>query len=174
MKFSMEDCITSLRRTPIVIQSLLKDLPESWINSNEGEGTWSPKQIIAHLIHGERTDWILRAEIMLDDEADKNFVPFDMNAHFKMAETMTTRLLQNEFSKARSMNVSRLIAWDLSEEDLDKTGIHPEFGEVTLRQHLATWVIHDHSHVSQICRVFVKNYKEEVGPWGKYHRLLRD
>jgi len=173
MEFNLDHCIVNLRRTPVVIQALIHDLPRGWVTADEGEGTWSPKQIIAHMVVGEQSDWITRGEIILSDAENKEFEPFDMNAHYALAEQMGIREIRNEFSKLRSLNLATLTGWNLSPEQLKRTGIHPEFGEVTLQQLLATWVAHDLSHIAQISRVFAKQYKNEAGPWTQYLRILQ-
>lgn len=172
MDFNLEHCIINLRRTPVVIQALLLDLPQGWVKNSDGAGSWNTKEILAHLILGEQTDWIPRAKIILSDNEDKNFTPFDMVSHIEMAKNTPTRDLRNEFSKLRSLNLATLSRWKLTGNDLDKTGIHPEFGEVTLRQLLATWVAHDLSHIAQISRVLARQYKTEAGPWSKYLPIL--
>jgi hypothetical protein len=173
MDFNLEHCIINLRRTPVVIQALLHDLPEGWVKNREGEGSWNTKEIIAHLILGERTDWISRAKIILADGNNKAFAPFDMDSHIELAKNTKTRQLRNEFSKLRSINLAILTNWQLDENQLNKTGIHPEFGEVTLKQLLATWVAHDLSHIAQISRVLAAQYKNETGPWKKYLKILQ-
>lgn len=171
MTFSLSSSISVLERTPLVLEQMLKDLPDEWIHNNEGNDTWSTYEVVGHLIHGEKTDWIPRMEIILSDKADKHFVPFDRFAMLN-AETKNLTDLLEEFQTLRKKNLEILSSKNLSEKDLHRKGIHPEFGEVTLRQMLATWVAHDLGHIAQISRVMAKQYKNETGPWVKYLRVL--
>lgn len=172
MKYALPDAIAILERTPSVLDGWLRDLPDAWTSPNEGPDTWSAFDVMGHLIHGEKTDWIPRARIILSEAADKRFEPFDRFAQFENSVGKTLSQLLDEFASLRSDNLKTLKSWNLQETDLDKTGIHPAFGTVTLRQHLATWVTHDFTHISQIARVMAKQYKEEVGPWVKYIGVL--
>jgi hypothetical protein len=171
MNFSLLSSISVLERTPFVLEQLLKDLPNEWIQNNEGEKTWSPYEVVGHLIHGEKTDWIPRMEIMLSDKQDKRFVPFDRFAMLNTVPKTLAELLE-EFKSLRKKGLEILVSKNLSENDLLKTGIHPEFGNVTLKQLLSTWVAHDLGHINQISRVMAKQYKQEAGPWVKYLRVL--
>lgn len=171
MNFSLPSSIYVLQQTPLVLEQMLNDLPDEWIYNNEGKDTWSPYDVLGHLIHGEKTDWIPRMEIILSDKADKRFVPFDRFAMINAEKQSLTELLE-EFKSIRKKNLEILASKKLIEKDLDKTGIHPEFGEVMLKQLLATWVAHDLGHIAQIARVMAKQYKEEAGPWVKYLRVL--
>ena len=171
MNFSLPSSISVLERTPSVLESMLKDLPDEWINNNEGNDTWSPYEVVGHLIHGEKTDWIPRMEIILSDKTDKRFVPFDRFAMMHTEKKSLTELLE-EFKALRKKSLATLVSKNLTSLDLDKAGIHPDFGNVTLRQLLATWVAHDLGHIAQISRVMAKQYKQEAGPWVKYLRIL--
>lgn len=173
MNFSLEKTLEILERTPNVIEALLLDLPDEWTKNNEGPETWSPFDVLGHLIHGEKTDWIPRMEIILSDHGDKTFEPFDMKAHFKAGEGKSLAQLLDEFREFRSQNLQHLKSKRLTEKDLDKKGIHPEFGEVTLREMLSTWAVHDLNHLAQISRVMAKQYESEVGPWKKYLGILK-
>ncbi|TXN35055.1 DinB family protein [Flagellimonas hymeniacidonis] len=174
MEFNITESIQILTKTPSVISNLLKDLPETWIKTNEGVDTWSPYDVVGHLIHGEKTDWIPRALIILGENEDKAFVPFDRFAQLKNSSSRTLKQLLAEFEELRTENIQKLQALSIDEQTLERKGIHPEFGEVTLKQLLATWVVHDLGHINQITRVMAKNYKIEVGPWTKYLAILRD
>ncbi len=174
MEFNITESIQILTKTPSVISNLLKDLPETWIKTNEGVDTWSPYDVVGHLIHGEKTDWIPRALIILSENEDKAFVPFDRFAQLKNSSSRTLKQLLAEFEELRAQNIQKLQALSIDEQTLERKGIHPEFGEVTLKQLLATWVVHDLGHINQITRVMAKNYKIEVGPWTKYLAILRD
>jgi len=171
MDFNLDEGIPILERTPSVISRLLEDLPEDWTRVNEGPDTWSPRQVVAHLINGERTDWIPRARIILKQGKYRRFDPFDRS--FDLATQRSIRDLLDEFDKLRAENVATLRGWNLKEQDLDLTGEHPEFGPVTMRQLLATWVVHDLSHIAQITRTMARAYTEAVGPWTAYFRVLQ-
>src|SRR5437868_4126085 len=172
-QFNLDDAIAVLERTPTSLTALLNRLPESWIKATEGEGTWSPYDVIGHLIHGERTDWIPRARHILAGEM-RPFESFDRMAQFtdshgkSLAERLAT------FATLRRENIAVLGAIDLTAADLKRKGLHPELGEVTLSQLLATWVVHDLDHVAQIARTMAKAYGEATGPWAAYLSILRD
>jgi hypothetical protein len=173
MKYTLPDAVAILERTPAVLDRLLRDLPAAWTSPNEGPDTWSAFDVVGHLIHGEKTDWIPRARLILSDAADKRFEPFDRFAQFEISKGKTLSQLLDEFANLREENLNTLKSWNLQESDLDKTGVHPTFGAVTLRQLLATWVAHDFTHIGQIARVMAKQYKEEVGPWVQFLGILR-
>lgn len=171
MEFILEEAIRVLERTPEVLSALLEDLPESWLNSREGAEAWSPSEIVGHLIHGERTDWIPRARIILKQESYRRFDPFDRFADLKSGRELRDRL--REFASLRAGSVATLRGWNLKDKDLELTGEHPELGTVTLPPLLATWVGHDVSHVAQITRTMAREYTEAVGPWTEYFRVLQ-
>ena len=173
MKFNLQQAIQILERTPQVVTSMLRGLDNAWTKSNEGKDTWSPYDIIGHYIHGEKTDWIPRMEIILG-LGDKNFIPFDRFAQFNDSKGKSLDDLLDEFSSLRSSNISKLKAAALSDSDLQKTGIHPKFGPVTLEQLLAAWVAHDLTHIYQISRVMARQYDAAVGPWKEFMRILND
>jgi hypothetical protein len=173
MEYNVAHAVDILSRTPAVLRDLLGGLPPVWVRANEGPGTWSPFDVVGHLIHGERTDWIPRAEIILGASGDKRFAPFVRDAMMGRDAGKSLDGLLGEFAVLRAESIRRLEAFGLDESKLSMTGIHPEFGEVTLRQHLATWVAHDLSHISQVVRVLAGQYKGEVGPWVKYLSILR-
>lgn len=172
MDFELSQAILILKKTPTTLISFLKDLPEEWSHKNEGNNTWSAFDIIGHLIHGEKTDWIPRARIILGDNSNKDFEPFDRFAQFENSKGKTLNELLTSFNKLREENIRHLLAMNISENDLDKEGVHPEFGNVSLKQLLATWVTHDLGHIAQITRVMAKQYKHEVGPWKEYIGIL--
>lgn len=174
MDFTLNKSIDILERTPKVLELMLKNLSDEWTMKNEGEETWSPYDILGHLIHGEQTDWITRTKIILNDSGDKAFKPFDRFAQFKESKGKSLTGLLEEFKEERNKNLKFLKRLNLSEEDLDRTGIHPKFGEVTMRQLLAAWTIHDLNHIAQIARVMSKQYKEAVGPWVEYLSILQE
>jgi hypothetical protein len=174
MTFELAKCLEILERTPVVLEQMLSGLSHEWTHSNEGADTWSPYDVVGHLIHGERTDWMARLDIIRSDGPNKTFVPFDRFAQFDESRGKTLGDLLREFREARQANLARLRALDLQPADLDRTGIHPSFGTVTMRQLLATWTVHDLDHVMQISRVMAKQIGEDTGPWVAYLRIIRD
>jgi uncharacterized damage-inducible protein DinB len=170
MEFSLTAGAAILERTPATLRAMLTGLSPDWTNATEGPNTWSPFLNVAHLIHGERTDWITRARIILAQGANRTFAPFDMAAH--LAERRPLAELLDEFAALRIENVATLKGWRLTDVQLALTGEHPVFGSVTLRQLLATWVAHDLGHIAQISRVMAKQYREAVGPWRAYLPVL--
>lgn len=172
-EFKLDDVIAILERTPACLNALLDGLPETWIRATEGEGTWSPYDVIGHLIHGERTDWIPRAQHILAGDP-RPFVPFDRTAQFAESHVQTLSDLLQTFANLRRENLATLKAMNLIELDLGRRGLHPELGEVTLGQLLATWVVHDLDHVGQIARTMAKTYTNATGPWIEYLSILRD
>ncbi|MFN2636512.1 MAG: DinB family protein [Gemmatimonadaceae bacterium] len=171
MDFDLAEAIPILERTPKVISDLLDELPENWTRVDEGPDTWSPREVVSHLIHGERTDWIPRARIIIKQERYRRFDPFDRFAELKSERPLGDLLA--EFDELRAASVATLKGWDLREKDLELTGEHPEFGTVTMRQLLATWVVHDLSHIAQITRTMARSYTRAVGPWTAYFRVLQ-
>jgi hypothetical protein len=171
MDFKLEEGIPVLERTPVILSALLDELPGDWSRVNEGPDTWSPVEVVAHLIHGERTDWIPRARIILKQESYRRFDPFDRFAELKSGRPLEDLL--EEFDQLRSGNVATLRGWNLKAKDMELTGEHPEFGAVTMRQLLATWVVHDLSHIAQITRTMARAYTAAVGPWTAYFRVLQ-
>lgn len=170
--FELNKSIEILKRSPSVYRNLFYGLNTDWTNANEGTDTWSAFDMIGHLIHGEKTDWIPRAKIILGDNEDKSFIPFDRFAQAELSEGKTIERLLDEFGMLREQNIQELLSWNLQESDLLKTGLHPELGEVTLQQLIATWTIHDLSHLHQVSRVMVKHYKNDIGPWKQYSGIL--
>jgi hypothetical protein len=172
MNFNLNESIEILSRTPEVLRKLLSGLPDRWTMANEGGDSWSPFDILGHLIHGEETDWIPRTRVILSSGADREFEPYDRFAQFKKTKGKTLSGLLDEFAQLREKNIAELESFGLSDDKLMLEGIHPEFGRVTLKQMLATWVIHDLTHIAQISRVMAKQYKGEMGPWVKYFKLM--
>lgn len=167
------DHITAqLAVTPTMLSAWIPGLPEDLWDQNEGEDTWSIRQIIFHLIHGEDEDWIPRAKIILSDREDKTFEPFERMVVSDKVQQYAIGELLHHFHRLRDENILTLGELGITEPDLEKTGIHPEFGEVTLRQLLATWVAHDQTHIYQIARIISYQLKDEVGPWMDYLRIL--
>ncbi len=172
MKYNIQEATQILERTPAVLRSLLQDLPDDWVMNNEGPDTFSPYDVMGHLIHGEKTDWVTRAKLILEFGSSKPFVPWDRFAQYEESKGKTLKQLLDEFEAVRKENIKWLSSQHLSGKDLDKKGMHPKLGEVTLRNLLATWVVHDLTHIAQITRVMAKQYKEEMGPWPEFFRIL--
>jgi hypothetical protein len=172
MQFNPGKTIEILQRTPAVLQTLLSGISNDWTLNNEGPETWSAYDIIGHLIHGEKTDWIPRMDIILS-APDKHFKPYDRFAQFTESKGKSLQQLLDEFSFLRGQNIERLITASLTDDDFLKIGIHPAFGDVTLAQLLATWTAHDLNHIAQIARVMAKQYKAATGPWVAYLKILQ-
>jgi len=168
MDFDLTTGIAVLERTPASLRALLIGLPSAWLDGTEGPETWSPYVIVGHLIHGERTDWIPRAQIILAQGENRRFVPFDRFAQFRESAGKLLPELLEEFARLRAENLATLQGWSLTDHELALEGVHPEFGPVTLRQLLATWVAHDLGHLAQTARVMAKQYRDAVGPWRAY------
>jgi len=173
MNFSLKNSIQILECTPTVLNSMLQDIEPDWTSNNEGKDTWSVYDVIGHLIHGEKTDWVPRAKIILSENSNKNFEVFDRFAQFEESKEKSLTELLDEFSNLRKENLDWLRTANITEEDLEKKGIHPAFGEVTLSQLLATWTVHDLNHLAQIARVMSKQYLAAVGPWTAYLKILQ-
>lgn len=174
MKYNSNEAIAILERTPLVLKSLLNGLENEWVTCNEGPETFSPYDVLGHLIHAEKTDWVVRAKHVLALGATQPFDPFDRFAHYEASKGKSLQHLLGEFETLRRENIDWLESLNLSEADLEKKGVHPALGEVTLRNLLATWVVHDLSHIAQVTRVMAKQYKTEVGPWVEYLRILNN
>jgi DinB family protein len=168
MDFDLERGIPILARTPAVLRTMLGDLPSGWTDANEGPDTWSPYVILGHLVHGELTDWIQRAGIILAQGVSRRFEQFDRNAQFRESEGKSLGDLLDEFMQLRDSNLAVLVGWNLTQAQLALEGEHPAFGTVTLGQLLATWVAHDLGHIAQIARVMAKQYRDAIGPWRAY------
>jgi hypothetical protein len=172
MEHNLPHTIALLARTPIALNALLRDLPETWTLRNEGENTWSALDVLAHLIHGERTDWLPRARLLLQFGETHTFLPFDRSGHVQESQGKSLEQLLDEFTRLRSDNLAELRALGLRPADLERRGRHPSFGLVTLSELLATWAAHDLTHLHQISRVMAHQYRQAVGPWGAYLGVL--
>ncbi|MCB0643947.1 MAG: DinB family protein [Phaeodactylibacter sp.] len=172
MTFDLQKSIEILSRTPSVLEALLAGVCEDWWRHNEGENTWSPFDIVGHLIHGEQTDWIPRAKIILSDAQDKTFKPFDRFAQFQAQQGKSMDELLQRFKTLRAANLKTLEAFNLNVTHWSLTGMHPELGPVTLKELLSTWVVHDLGHIAQVSRVMAKQYGTEVGAWTAYLGIL--
>ncbi len=172
MQFTIEQGLEILRRTPDVLRSMLSGLSEPWVVSNYGDKTFSPFDVVGHLIHGERADWIARARIILEHGEARPFDPFDRYAMYEESRGKSIGELLDEFERLRSRNLDALAGLKLGPADLERRGTHPALGRVTLGELLATWVVHDLNHVAQIAKAMAYQYKERVGPWSAYLSIL--
>jgi uncharacterized damage-inducible protein DinB len=170
---SPEKSIEILEKTPDALFRLLENISPEWTSNNEGADSWSVFDVMGHLIHGDKTDWMTRMMVILSNDDNKAFTSFDRHAQSLTSQGKNLRQLLNEFKEIRHSNIETLRSLRISPSDLNKVGIHPVFGEVTLSQLLATWVVHDLDHIAQISRVMAKQYKEAVGPWIEYLKILR-
>lgn len=172
MEFQLDRAKEILSRTPATLNSLLRDLPDAWIRANDGPESWSPFDVVGHLIHGEETDWMPRARIILEFGESRAFEPFDRFAMFEKSRGKSLGQLLDRFELLREENLKELDGMNLTPEILAKRGMHPELGVVTLSQLLSTWVVHDLGHIRQIVRVMAKQYGEAVGVWKAYLSVL--
>lgn len=172
MDFDLEAGSEILARTPHILSVMLAGLPTAWTDATEGPDTWSPYVIIGHLIHGEQTDWIPRARIILEQGPDRRFTPYDRFAQLRESEGKSLDTLCAEFAQLRMENLRTLAEWQLDDAQLSLSGEHPALGGVTLRQLLAAWVAHDLAHVAQIARVMAKQYRNAVGPFRSYLSIM--
>jgi hypothetical protein len=174
MRFSLESSLDVLRRTPGTLDRLLRDLGDEWTRAAEGPDTFSPFDVVGHLIDGEETDWIPRARIILARGPSLTFEPYDRFRHRSRNVARSLGSLLEEFDRLRRSNLEIVASWNLAEADLDLPGGHPSLGPVTLRQLLAAWVVHDLGHIAQIARVMAKQYRDEIGPWAPYLPVVTD
>src|SRR5688572_351272 len=172
MEFELSAGVAVLARTPPTLRAMLGGLPGDWITATEGPETWSPYHVVGHLIHGERTDWIPRARIVLQQGTNRRFEPYDRFAQFRESRGKDLAELLGEFEELRARNLATLEGWHLTDEQLALEGEHPAFGAVTLRQLLAAWVVHDLGHVVQVSRVMAKQYRDAIGPWREYLKVV--
>ena len=172
MPFTLEQTIALLERTPATLSMLLEGLPDEWTRSNEGGETFSPYDVIGHLIHGEKTDWIVRATIIREHGESRPFDRYDRLAQNRESAGKPLHALLEEFAMLRKQNLATLKRWNLQPDDLGLRGTHPILGTVTLRQLLATWAVHDMTHLHQIARTMAHQYRDEVGPWIKFLGVL--
>ena len=172
MKYNHETSYEILERTPRVLRSLLQGLDDNWILNNEGPDTFSPYDVVGHLVHGEKTDWTVRIRRIVEHGTSLPFDPYDRFAQYEDSKGKDLLQLMNEFEQLRNENLGWLKSLKPSEADFDKKGMHPLLGEVTLKNLLATWVVHDLTHMAQITRTMAKQYKDEMGPWTEFFRIL--
>ncbi len=173
MRQNLDNTISLLTRTPVALNALLCDLPEFWTLQNEGEKTWSAFDVVGHLIHGEKTDWMARTKTILQFDETRAFARFDRLAQETESRGKSLAQLLDEFARLRSANIEELRTLNLQPEDLNRRGLHPSFGVVTLSQLLATWAAHDLTHLHQIVRVMAYQYREAVGPWNVYLGVMK-
>lgn len=173
MIFELDRSKEILERTPNVLDTLLTGLSKGWTENNEGKNTWSPYDIVGHLIFGEKTDWIVRIKTILKNSENKLFEPFDRFAQLNEDQNRPISDLINEFKLLREKNLNELESLNITQKDYERVGIHPEFGNVTLKQLISTWAVHDLGHIAQITRVMAKQYTKEVGPWINYLGILK-
>lgn len=173
MQYTIEDATRILARTPKVLETMLAGMPEQWVMSNYGVDTWSPFDIVGHLIHGERTDWIPRARTILQSGEEVAFEPFDRYAQYEESKGKSMTDLLNEFADLRRRTLDDLAGLELDDDDLVRTGTHPALGRVTLSELLSAWVAHDLNHISQTAKAMAFQYADQVGPWRQYLSILR-
>ena len=173
MQQNLPQTLALLARTPAALNALLRDLPEAWTLANEGENTWNAFEVVGHLIHGERTDWMQRVKIVRQFGETRVFDPFDRGGHIREIQGKSMAQLLDEFARVRAENLGELRALNLRQEDLERRGRHPALGVVTLSELLAAWATHDLTHLHQISRVMAHQYREAVGPWSKFLGVLK-
>lgn len=174
MTFNISEVIEVLERTPKVLEQYLVGLSDGWLETNEGDGTWNPSQVIGHLIDAEKLNWIPRLELILSDTNEKKFPPFDRFSHLQQYHDWSIDEKIREFSSLRTDSIEKLKLLITDETQLELTGNHPEYGEVRARELISTWVVHDLTHISQITRVLAKRYDQAVGPWKSYLSILKN
>lgn len=174
MRFDLERASQVLGRTPATLRALLSGLDDAWLHADEGEGTFSPFEVVGHLLEAERTNWLPRARVIRAGDPGASFPPFDRFAHRRIHAGRPLEDLIDEFAAARRESLAEVASWGLDEAALDARANHPEFGPVSLRQLLATWVVHDLGHLAQVVRVMAKRYGQDVGPWERFLPILRD
>jgi len=172
MSVDLRESEALLGRTPLVLRAWFTGLPEAWLLADEGPETFSARDVLAHLIHGERTDWIPRLRLILDHGGARPFEPFDRRGFLEEARTWTLDALLDEFETLRGESLQTLREYRLTAADFARRGAHPALGPVTLEQLLASWVVHDLGHLAQAARVMAKRYRAETGPWAEYLPIL--
>ena len=172
IQYDLTQAVEILGRTPAVLKALLDGLPGEWLMNNEGPDTFSPYDVVGHLLHGERTDWAQRVKRILEQGNTVPFDPYDRFAMYEESKGKSISQLLAAFEQERKSNLEWLLSLPLTEADLARTGAHPVLGEVTLKNLLSTWVVHDLTHIAQVTRVMAKQYKEETGPWTQFFRIL--
>jgi len=172
MPQNLNDTIALLARTPPALNALLRDLPDAWALRNEGQSTWTARDVVAHLAELERSDWMPRLRRILEFGESQPFDPIDREAFVRASEGKVLSQLLDEFAELRVQNLETLRALNLQPADLDRRGLHPSLGPVTLSNLLATWAAHDLTHLHQLSRILASQYRELVGPWNRYLGVL--
>jgi hypothetical protein len=173
MNFNLEESIEILERTPLTLEHLLAGLSDGWLQSNEGEGTWNALEVVNHLIECEKTNWMPRLETMLQERKNHHLPPFDRFAHLDLSTEVSIEEKLKVFKTLRTQNITKLRKLIDPELHLERTGFHPAFGVVRVRELLSTWTVHDFTHIAQIVRVLARRYSEDVGPWKEYLGILK-
>ncbi|GKU81997.1 DinB family protein [Niallia sp. NCCP-28] len=173
MNFTVAEAIEILERTPKTLEYFLSGLSAGWLQCNEGEGTWNAEEVIDHLIEGEKTNWLPRLQFILEQGEQKPFPPFDRYSHLNQSKKLSLEQKLQEFKTIRSQNIKKLQGLIDLKLCLEKTGLHPEFGQVKVRELISTWAVHDLTHISQIVRIMAERYREDVGPWSAYLGILK-
>lgn len=173
MNFAIAEAIEILERTPKMLELFLSGLSKEWLQCNEGEGTWNAVEVIDHLTEGEKTNWLPRLQFILDEGENKSFPPFDRYAHLNGSKDLALEQKLQEFKTIRAQNIAKLQSLINLKLHLERTGLHPELGQVKVRELISTWAVHDLTHISQIMRVMSKRYREDVGPWSAYLGILK-
>jgi DinB family protein len=173
MAQDLEQTTALLARTPAALDAILRDLPEAWTLRNEGENSWSAFDIVGHLVHGERTDWMPRVKMVLEFGESQTFPPFDRWGQVRESQGKSLDQLLDEFARLRAENLDQLRGLNLGREDFERRGRHPALGVVSLSELLATWAIHDLTHLHQLSRVLAYQYRDAVGPWSAYLGVLQ-
>jgi DinB superfamily len=173
MEFNLQNSIALLARTPATLNALLGDLPDAWTVADEGENTWTPLDVVAHLLYTERSNWMPRARVIREFGETQPFAPFKRFGHRDEREKKSLDRLLEEFAHAREASLAELRAWNLGASDLEKRGQHPALGTATLSQLIAAWTVHDLTHLHQITRILAHQYREAVGPWNKFLGVLQ-
>ena len=173
MACTLEETVALLERSPEALNSLLRGLPERLLLGDEGEKTWTAREVVAHLIHTEQSNWIPRARMILESGEEQTFAPLDREAFRADSGNVSVETLLDEFARLRADNLKELQGLNLSPQSLERTGLHPAFGMVTLSQLLATWAAHDLTHLHQISRILAHQFRQAVGPWEVYLGVLK-
>ncbi len=174
MSFEIAHAMQVLSRTPGTLRQLLLGLDDSWLHADEGPGTFSPFEVVGHLLEAEVTNWLPRARVIRAGDPSAPFPPFDRYAHRRLYAGTALPELLDRFADLRGQNLTEVKSWDLGPQDLAATALHPQFGEVTLRQLLSTWTVHDLGHLAQIARVMAKRYRDDIGPWAAFLPVVTD
>jgi hypothetical protein len=172
-QFDLQQTFAILERTPAALSALLHGLPDQWTRTNEGSGTWSPYEVVGHLIFAELTDWMPRARVIFSGDETRTFEPFDRLGYKNESAGKSLEWLLDEFARLRRENLAALHALNLQSQDFNRRARHPNLGSVTLSQLLATWAVHDLTHLHQISRVMAQQYREAVGPWVAFLGVLQ-